>query len=139
MASRVLLLAVMLKNKTVQRAMNRISILVILISITANTNALLLCDGDCANNTNINICQEEADYRLPIVLLGLFPCNTLSVRARGLTPAAQMAIRQISFSGKNPNLLPGYRLQLSVSNSMVSCTRYRLVYLWLYLFYHFNS
>jgi len=108
-------------SKLAKGAMNRVSIVVILISITANTNALLLCDGDCANNTDVDICQKEADNRFPIVLLGLFPCNTPSFRARGLTPAAQMAIRQISFSGKNPNLLPGYRLQLLVNNSMVSC------------------
>jgi len=108
-------------SQLAKSAMNRVSILAILISITTNTNALLLCDEDCANNTDIDICQKEPDDNsIPsIVLLGLFPCNTPSFRARGLTPAAQMAIRQIS---KNPNLLPGYRLRLLVNNSMVSCT-----------------
>ena len=101
--------------------MNPVSVLVIII--TANTNALLLCDGDCTNNPDINVCQKEPKDSdiTDIVLLGLFPCNTPSFRAGGLTAAAQMAIRQISYNGNNSNLLKGYRLQLLVNESMVSC------------------
>ncbi|XP_065920338.1 gamma-aminobutyric acid type B receptor subunit 2-like isoform X3 [Dysidea avara] len=102
--------------------MNPVSVLVIII--TANTNALLLCDGDCTNNPDINVCQKEPKDSdiTDIVLLGLFPCNTPSFRAGGLTAAAQMAIRQISYNGNNSNLLKGYRLQLLVNESMVSYT-----------------
>ncbi|XP_065920337.1 gamma-aminobutyric acid type B receptor subunit 2-like isoform X2 [Dysidea avara] len=98
--------------------MNPVSVLVIII--TANTNALLLCDGDCTNNPDINVCQKEPKDSdiTDIVLLGLFPCNTPSFRAGGLTAAAQMAIRQISYNGNNSNLLKGYRLQLLVNESM---------------------
>ena len=99
--------------------MTRVYVLLILILSILNVNALVLCDGDCLNSPDIDICQKDVDDREEIVLLGLFPCNTPTFRARGLTPAAQMAIRQISYSGDNPDLLRGYRLRLLVNNSMV--------------------
>ena len=87
------------------------------IFLATGTEGLLLCDGDCANNTELEICREIADSRQKITLLGLFPCNTPVFEARGLTPAAQMAVNQIN---QHSMLLPGYRLQLLVNNSMVS-------------------
>ena len=95
------------------------------IFLAAGTEGLRLCDGDCKNNTAmLDICMEDNDTRQPIRLLGLFPCNTEVFRARGLTPAAQMAIRQIN---NNTSLLPGYRLELLVNNSMVSYLLYSIV------------
>ena len=86
------------------------------IFLASGTDGLLLCDGDCMNNTELAICRKIFDSRQPITLLGLFPCNTPAFRARGLTVAAQMAINQIN---RTSTLLPGYRLQLLVNNSMV--------------------
>ena len=94
------------------------------IFLAAGTEGLLLCDGDCKNNTaELEICMEpeDDDPRQPIRLLGLFPCNTELFRARGLTPASQMAIRQVN---DDPSLLPGYRLELLVNNTMVSYLLY---------------
>ena len=91
------------------------------VFLAADTEGLLLCDGDCMNNTDLDICMKQDDSRQPIRLLGLFPCNTEVFRARGLTPASQMAIRQIN---DDKSILPGYRLELLVNNSMVSFLLY---------------
>jgi len=48
--------------------------------------------------------------------MGFFPCNVPDFRARGLTVAAQMAIRAVL---RNSSILPGYRLELSFNNTMV--------------------
>ena len=94
------------------------------VFLAADTEGLLLCDGDCMNNTDLDICMKQDDSRQPIRLLGLFPCNTEVFRARGLTPASQMAIRQIN---DDKSILPGYRLELLVNNSMVSFLLYFVV------------
>ena len=89
------------------------------IFLVAGTEGLHLCDGNCMNDTDLDICRppEVNNSRQLIRLLGLFPCNTELFRARGLTPASQMAISQIN---KNRSLLPGFRLELLANNSMVS-------------------
>ena len=87
------------------------------IFLATGTESLLLCDGDCKNNTEVEICRKTEDSRQLITLLGLFPCNSPVFRARGLTPPAQMALNQIN---QHSMLLPGYRLQLLINNSMVS-------------------
>ena len=90
------------------------------IFLVAGTEGLHLCDGSCMNDTaELDICMspEDDDSRHLIRLLGLFPCNTELFRARGLTPASQMAISQIN---DDTSLLHGYRLELLVNNSMVS-------------------
>lgn len=100
-----------------------IIIVIAAIFQAVGTKGLLLCDGDCINNTDLdtglNICTKINDSRKVITLLGLFPCNSEVFRARGLTPAAQMAIYQINENSDN-SFLPGFRLQLLVNNSMVS-------------------
>lgn len=76
---------------------------------------LLPCDKeDC---TELEICRKSSDSRQAILLLGLFPCNTDRFRARGLTPAALMAINQIN---RHSSLLPGFELKILFNNSMVS-------------------
>ena len=89
------------------------------IFLAAGIEGLRLCDGDCMTDMELDICMppEDDDPREPIRLLGLFPCNTEDYRARGLTPASQMAISQIN---DDMSLLPGFRLELLVNNSMVS-------------------
>ena len=95
-----------------------IYVVIVAIFLVGGTEGLLLCDGDCMNNTDLQICRKSTnDLRKVITLLGLFPCNTRVFRARGLTPAAQMAINQIT---SNSSLLPGFRLQLLVNSSLVS-------------------
>ena len=89
------------------------------IFLATSTEGLLLCDGDCRNNSELEICRNDTDARQQITLLGLFPCNSAVFRARGLTPPAQMAINQIN-QHQRSMLLPGYRLHLLVNNSMVS-------------------
>ena len=87
--------------------------------LVAGTEGWHLCDGNCVNNTaELEICRiPDQPERQLIRLLGLFPCNTELFRARGLTPASQMAINRIN---DDTSLLPGYRLELLVNNSMVS-------------------
>jgi len=92
-------------------------VVIIAIFLVGGTEGLFLCDGDCIDNTDLQICRKISDSRKMITLLGLFPCNTQVFRARGLTPAAQMAINQIT---SNSSLLPGFRLQLLVNSSLVS-------------------
>jgi len=94
-----------------------IYVVIVAIFLVGDTKGLLLCDGDCMNNTELQICRKTSDSRKVITLLGLFPCNTRVFKARGLTPAAQMAINQIT---SNSSLLPGFRLQLLVNSSLVS-------------------
>ena len=89
------------------------------VFLAAGTDGIRLCDGDCVNNAELDICMspEDDDPRQPIRLLGLFPCNTELFRGRGLNPAAYMAINQIN---DDTSLLPGFRLELLVNNSLVS-------------------
>ena len=70
-----------------------------------------------ANNTDLEICRPfGSSNKTPLYLMGFFPCNT-RVRARGLTVAAQMAIRAVE---KNNSILPNYSMRLSFNNTMVS-------------------
>ena len=81
--------------------------------------SIMLCDNDCNNTqaTDLEICQPFPDtQRVPLRLMGFFPCNVPDFRARGLTVAAQMAIRAVL---RNSSILPGYRLELSFNNTMV--------------------
>ena len=50
--------------------------------------------------------------------MALFPCDVPSYRGRGLPVAAQMAVRAIL---RNESILPNYRIDLVLSNTMVSC------------------
>ena len=82
-------------------------------------SGLILCDGDCGEGEVLSgeneICSAfDAETRIPV--MGLFPCNVPSFRARGLTVAAQMAVRAII---RNNSILPGYRLDLKFSNTQV--------------------
>ena len=84
---------------------------------------VILCDETCASpdRGNASVCIQEKDSRQEILLLGLFPCNSPNFMARGLTVAAQMAVRQISYNdSQRDRLLQGYRLKLAVENTQVS-------------------
>lgn len=97
----------------------------LLLLFAAPSLSLDLCDErDCANNTDLEICRPfGSSNKTPLYLMGFFPCNT-RVRARGLTVAAQMAIRAVE---KNNSILPNYSMRLSFNNTMVSleCLQWR--------------
>ena len=90
----------------------------LLLLFAAPSLSLDLCEeSDCANNTDLEICRPfGGSNKTPLYLMGFFPCNT-RVRARGLTVAAQMAIRAVE---KNNSILPNYSMRLSFNNTMVS-------------------
>ena len=79
-------------------------------------SSIILCDGDCINQTDLEICVKPGPDRTPLLVMGLFPCEVPEFRARGLTVAAQMAIKELQ---KSTTVLPNYRLNLDVSNTMV--------------------
>ena len=90
-----------------------------------SASSIILCDGDCTNNTELEICQppDSPGVRVPLPVMAFFPCNTDGFRARGLTVAAQMALRAVL---RNTSILPGYRLELSFNNTMVNLNLSRL-------------
>ena len=89
-----------------------------------NVSSIILCDGDCSNNTEqLEICEPFQDSRVPLPVMAFFPCNTDGFRARGITVAAQMALRAVL---RNTSVLPGYRLELSFNNTMVNLYLSRL-------------
>ncbi len=99
----------------------------LLLLFTARSLSIDLCnERDCANNTDLEICRpfQDSSNKTPLYLMGFFPCNT-RVRARGLTVAAQMAIRAVE---KNSSILPNYSMRLSFNNTKVSleCLQRRL-------------
>lgn len=78
---------------------------------------IVLCDEGCMDARDLGICmKDDAPGRVPLLLMGLFPCNVPDFRARGLTVAGQMAARAVRLS---PSLLQDYRLEISFSNTMV--------------------
>lgn len=79
--------------------------------------AIILCDGDCMDNTELEICRPYNDTRTPLYVMAFFPCNTNTFRARGFTVAAQMAVRAVQ---RDTTLLPDYSLRLSFNNTQVS-------------------
>ena len=83
--------------------------------LLGQSRAILLCDGDCMGNTGLDICQALPKNKTQLNIMAFFPCNTPDFRARGLTVAAQMAVREIGTS----SLLPDYSLKLLVENTMV--------------------
>jgi hypothetical protein len=109
-----------LANMTLLRAPAAAALLATsLFLFTALSLSLDLCDErDCANNTDLEICRpfQDSSNKTPLYLMGFFPCNT-RVRARGLTVAAQMAIRAVE---KNSSILSNYSMRLSFNNTKVS-------------------
>ena len=51
-------------------------------------------------------------------ILGLFPFNGSWAGGRGQHPAVMMGIEDVN---KNQNILPGYRLRMTVDNTQVRC------------------
>ena len=88
-----------------------------------NVSSNILCDGECNNtDTELEICKplmplQDPSGVVPLPVMAFFPCNTDGFRARGLTVAAQMALRAVL---RNTSILPGYRLELSFNNTMVN-------------------
>ena len=80
------------------------------------SQAIILCDGDCMDNTELEICRPYNDTRTPLYVMAFFPCNTNTFRARGFTVAAQMAIRAVQ---RNRTILPDYSLRLAFNNTQV--------------------
>ena len=95
-----------------------VPLLLLLLLFPAPSLSITLCDdGDCTNNTELEICRPfNNSNKIPLYLMGFFPCNS-RVRARGLTVAAQMAIRAVE---RNESILPGYSIRLSFNNTKVS-------------------
>ena len=78
----------------------------------------ILCDSACSNNTELEICDPLPDLPgvVPLPVMAFFPCDSPFFRARGLTVAAQMAVRAVF---KNTTILQNYSLELSFNNTMV--------------------
>ena len=72
-----------------------VAVLTLLLYQPSPIQAIILCDGDCMDNTDLEICRPYNDSRTPLYVMGFFPCNTDTFRARGFTVAAQMAIRAV--------------------------------------------
>jgi hypothetical protein len=96
-----------------------LSALLVLCQHPWSSQAIILCDGDCMDNTELEICRPYNDSRTPLYVMAFFPCNTDTFRARGFTVAAQMAIRAVQ---RDRTLLPDYSLRLSFNNTQVSCS-----------------
>ncbi len=103
-----------------------------LLFLPYTSHSILLCDGDCRNNS-LEICQEPPKENTLLNVMALFPCNVDGFRGRGLTVAAQMAVQKIA---NETGLLSGYRLKLQVENTMVCMCgkRYAILYCILYAF-----
>ena len=69
-------------------------------------------DADTANTTN----TTRGDTRKELTLLGLFPFNGSWPGGRGQLPAVLMGLEDIN---NDPNVLPGYKLVLTVENTEV--------------------
>ena len=78
----------------------------------------ILCDGNCStDSTELEICEPLPDLGVvPLPVMAFFPCNTPFFRARGLTVAAQMAVRAVL---KNTTILQNYSLELYFNHPMV--------------------
>ena len=112
-------MAIMRARATAATLVSSLLLSSLLLLFAAPSLSLDLCDeSDCANNTDdLEICRPFGSFnKTPLYLMGFFPCNT-RVRARGLTVAAQMAIRAVE---KNNSILPNYSMRLSFNNTMVS-------------------
>ena len=80
------------------------------------SHAIVLCDGDCMDNEDLEICRPFNDSKKSIYLMAFFPCNTGTFRARGFTVAAQMAIRAVQ---RDVSILQDYSLRLAFNNTKV--------------------
>ena len=93
-------------------------LLLVLLSIR-HSKAIILCDEGCVDSgaaANLGICMKDSSEKVPLLLMGLFPCNVPDFRGRGMTVAGQMAARTVRL---DKDILQDYSLQLSFSNSMV--------------------
>ena len=95
-----------------------VSGLLLLLCYPEGSLSIILCDGDCADNTQLDVCMKDDQSKTPLYLMGFFPCDVTDFRGRGLTVAAQMAIRAVL---RNTSILPNYSLRLSFDNTKV-CT-----------------
>lgn len=93
-----------------------IVVAVLLLSQPSSSRAIILCDGDCLDNLDLEICRPFSDTKKPLYVMAFFPCNTQTFRARGFTVAAQMAIRAVQNNG---TILQGYSLRLAFNNTKV--------------------
>ena len=90
---------------------------VLFLSQPWTSRAIILCDGDCLDNLNLEICRPFNDSRKPIYVMAFLPCNTETFRARGFTVAAQMAIRAVH---NHSSILQDYSLRLAFNNTKVN-------------------
>ena len=88
-------------------------------SVLRISSSIILCDEGCRNAEELGIC-EKVTGKIPLYLMGFFPCNSGDFRARGLTVAGQMAARAVRM---NSSILQDYRLEISFNNSMVNESR----------------
>ena len=100
-----------------------------LLSQPSPSHAIILCDGDCVDNVDLDICRPFNDSKKPIYVMAFFPCNTGTFRARGFTVAAQMAIRAVQRSN---SILQDYSLRLAFNNTKVNVhSRFKCDFLYL--------
>lgn len=81
-------------------------------------HSIILCDEDCIGQ-QLDVCMKDDQNKIPLNLMGFFPCDGPDFRGRGLTVAAQMAVRAVL---RDPNILPNHSLRLSFDNTMVCCS-----------------
>ncbi len=94
--------------------------LAVFLQWPCTASGIILCDGHCSsvNQTGegVDVCMKPNKSQVRLLVMGLFPCEVQAFRARGLTVAAQMAIRSLQNS---TTVLPNHRIELSLSNTMV--------------------
>jgi len=91
--------------------------LLVIVSYFYCSESIVLCDGACANASEpLAICDKARSDRSPLAIMGFFPCNTGSFRARALTVAGQMAAAAVR---SNMSLLQNYSLEMEFDNTMV--------------------
>ena len=73
---------------------------------------LLGVEADSANET-------RADNRTELWLLGLFPFSGSWPGGLGQLPAVRMGIEDVN---RDPSVLPGYKLMMTIDNTAVSST-----------------
>lgn len=92
----------------------------LLLSYIRVSESIILCDNACLNGSftlPLAICNKTRDPgRHTLTLMGFFPCNVDSFRARALTVAGQMAALAVR---RNNSLLQNYSLELAFDNTMV--------------------
>ena len=94
--------------------------LFVVVNSFHSSESVVLCDGACAevqSPLSLAICDKtKPPGRTTLAVMGLFPCNSSSFRARALTVAGQMAALAVR---RSVSVLQNYSLELEFDNTMV--------------------